>query len=238
VLEAAAGDGAAAGAPPVAAAVDLAEMPDEADVPPLVAAVVVAADVVDVDVAVEEGVAAAIGGSPTAPDDPLVSAAPATPEAVAAVWAAPGPASATSSGRTIRTIRNSWAMAASDPNLTPFMRRIPHRSSLARLSRMLSAPHRHSLESGNPAPKCSVACPVQAGQALHRSLAGARSAALEAAGALRLHHRECVEIPAAHAYRAFISARSPATLQSWITSSNNHSRARSRAGSLQIRRTA
>jgi hypothetical protein len=109
-LEAAAGDGAAAaGAPPVAAAVDLAEMPDEADVPPLVAAVVVAADVVDVDVAVEEGVAAAIGGSPTAPDDPLVSAAPATPEAVAAVWAAPGPASATSSGRTIRTIRNSWA---------------------------------------------------------------------------------------------------------------------------------
>jgi hypothetical protein len=103
VLEAAAGDGAAADAPPVAA-VDLAEMPDEA-----VAPIVVAADVVVVDVVAEEGVVAAIGGSPTAPDDPLVSAAPATPEAVAAVCAAPGPASATSSGRTIRTIRNSWA---------------------------------------------------------------------------------------------------------------------------------
>ena len=121
-LDAAAREPVAGGAPPPAAAVDLADLPDEVDVPPLVADVVVVADDVVVDVVAEEGVVAAIAGSPTAPDDPLVSALPATPEAVAAVCAAPGPASATSSGRTIRTIRNSWAMAASDPNLTPFMR--------------------------------------------------------------------------------------------------------------------
>ncbi len=101
ILEAAADDGAAAAdAPPVAAPVDLADMPDEVDAPPLVAAVVVVADV-------EDGVVAAIAGSLTAPDDPLVSAVPAMPEAVAVACAAPGPASATSSGRTIRTIRNS-----------------------------------------------------------------------------------------------------------------------------------
>ena len=100
-----------ADAPPLAAAVDLADMPDEVDAPPLVAAVVVVADV-------EDGVVAAIAGSLTAPDDPLVSAVPAMPEAVAAVCASPGPASATSSGRTIRTIRNSWANGSvrSEPN--------------------------------------------------------------------------------------------------------------------------
>ncbi len=103
LLDAAADDGAAttAGAPPLAAAVDLAETPDEVAVPPPVA------DVVVVDVVVEEGVVAAIAGSPTAPDDPLVSAVPAMPEAVAAVCASPGPASALSSGRTMRTIQNS-----------------------------------------------------------------------------------------------------------------------------------
>jgi hypothetical protein len=99
-----------------------AALPDEVDVHPLVA---------DVVVVVEDGVGGAIAGSSTAPDDPLVSAAPAMPEAVAAVCAAPGPASATSSGRTIRTIRNSWAMAASDPNLTTLMRPGARRSSPA-----------------------------------------------------------------------------------------------------------
>jgi hypothetical protein len=119
LLEAAADDGAAAAdAPPLAAAIDLPEMPDEVDVPPLVTDVVV-------DVVAEDGVVAAIAGRPTAPDDPLVRAVPAMPEAVAAVCAAPGLASATSSGRAIRTIRNSCAMAASDPNLTTFMRRSP-----------------------------------------------------------------------------------------------------------------
>jgi hypothetical protein len=104
LLDAAAGDGAAADPPLLDVAVDLADMPDEIVVPPFVAGVVV------VDVVAGEGVASAIAGSPTAPDDPLVSALPAMPEAVAAVCAAPGPASATSSGRTIRTIRNSRAM--------------------------------------------------------------------------------------------------------------------------------
>ena len=75
LLDAAAGDGAAADPPPLVAAVDLADMPDEVDVPPLVV------DIVD-DVVAEEGVVAAIAGSPTAPDDPLVSAVPAMPEAV------------------------------------------------------------------------------------------------------------------------------------------------------------
>jgi RimJ/RimL family protein N-acetyltransferase len=103
--------------------VDLDDAPDEGEDPPLVA------DVVVVDVVAKEDVVPAIAGSPTAPDDPLVSAVPAMPEAVAAVCAAPGPASATSSGRTIRAIRNSWAMAASDPNLTPFMRLGARRSS-------------------------------------------------------------------------------------------------------------
>ena len=132
LLEAAADDGAAADAPPLAAAVDLADMPDEVDVPPLVADVVVVADDVVVDVVAEEGVAAVIAGSPTAPDDPLVSAVPAMPEAVAAVCASPGPASATSSGTTIRTIRNSWAMAVvrSEPDhlMRPGARRSSPRS--------------------------------------------------------------------------------------------------------------
>jgi hypothetical protein len=124
-LDAAAREPVAGGAPLLAAAEDPADMPDEGDVPPLVADVVVVVDVV-----AEEGVVTAIAGSPTAPDDPLVSAVPAMPEAVAAVCASPGPTSATSSARTIRTIRNSWAIGASDPNLTPFMRPaasiIPH----------------------------------------------------------------------------------------------------------------
>ena len=161
-LDAAADEGAAADAPPLAAAVDLADMPDEVDVPPLVAdVVVVVVDVVD-DVVGEEGVVAAIAGSPTAPDDPLVSAVPAMPEAVAAVCASPGSASATSSGRTMRTIRNSWAMAPSDPTLRTVMRRIPRLSSPAGPSHTISARHRHSRERGNPEPKCSVICPVQA----------------------------------------------------------------------------
>jgi len=94
------------------AAVELAKAPDEADVPALVAAVVVVA----VDAVAADGVAAVIAGSATAPGAPFVRAAPATPEAVAAVCAAPGPANAISSGKTTTTIRNSWAMARSDPN--------------------------------------------------------------------------------------------------------------------------
>ena len=108
-LDAAAREPVAGGAPPLAAAVGPADMLDESDVPPLVADVVAVVDVVVVDVVVvvEDGVVTAIAGSPTAPDDPLVSAVPAMPEA--AVCATPGPASATSSGMTITTIRNSWA---------------------------------------------------------------------------------------------------------------------------------
>jgi hypothetical protein len=140
-LDAAAGEAVADDAPPPAAAVDLADAPGEADVPPLVADVVVAVDdVADVVVVV----VAAIAGSLTAPDDPLVRAVPATPDAVAEVCAAPGPASATSSGRTIRTIRNSWAMTPSDPNLMPFMRLGARRSSPRRpatqLAKLRSAP--------------------------------------------------------------------------------------------------
>jgi hypothetical protein len=104
LLEAAADDGVAADPPPLAAAVGLADMPDEVVIPPLVADVVVADVVVVVDVVAEEGVVAVIAGSPTAPDNPLVSVVPAMPEAVAAVCDSPGPASATSSGRTIMTI--------------------------------------------------------------------------------------------------------------------------------------
>jgi hypothetical protein len=131
VLEAAADDGVAADPPPLAAAVDLADMPDEVDVPPLVVVVVVdvpplVADVVVVDVVAEEGVVAAIAGSPTAPDDPLVSAVPAMPEAVAAVCASPGPASALSSGKTTRRVRNSWANSSvrSEPDV--FYAALPH----------------------------------------------------------------------------------------------------------------
>jgi hypothetical protein len=106
LLEAAADDGAAADPPPLAAAMGLADMPDEVDVPPLVADVVVDVPplVADVVVVVEDVVVPAIAGSATAPDNPLVSAVPAMPEAVAAVCATPGPASATSRGRTIMTI--------------------------------------------------------------------------------------------------------------------------------------
>jgi hypothetical protein len=127
-LDAAADEGAAADAPPLAAAVDLADMPDEVDVPPLVADVVVVADDVVVDVVAEEGVVAAIAGSPTAPDDPLVSAMPAMPEAVAAVCASPGPTSATSSGRTTRRVRNSWANGSvrSEPYDFYAARRVDH----------------------------------------------------------------------------------------------------------------
>ena len=126
-LDAAAREPVAGGAPPAAAAVGPADMLDESDVPPLVADVVTVADVVVVDVVAEDGVVAASAGSPTAPDDPLVSAVPAMPEAVAAVCAAPGPASTTSSGRTIRTIRNSWAMAVrSEPDAFYAARRIDH----------------------------------------------------------------------------------------------------------------
>jgi hypothetical protein len=90
------------------AAVELAKAPGEADVPALAAAAVA--------VVAEEGVAAVIAGSATAPGAPFVSAVPATPGAVAAACAAPGPANATSSGMTTTTIRNSWAMALPDPN--------------------------------------------------------------------------------------------------------------------------
>jgi len=152
LLDAAAGDGAAADPPPLVAAVDLADMPDEVDVPPLVA---------DVVVVVEDGVGGAIAGSSTAPDDPLVSAAPAMPEAVAAVCASPGSASATSSGRTIRTIRNSWANGSVRSEPDAFY--AASRASIIPLSprRLRSAPHA-ACGSTNPGPKSSVTCPVQA----------------------------------------------------------------------------
>lgn len=95
---------------------DVVDAEADADVPVLdpvpaadIAAVVDVVDVVAVDVV--EGVVEVIAGRLTPPDDPLVTAAPATPSAAVAVWAAAGPASTISSGS---AMRRSWAMVPSN----------------------------------------------------------------------------------------------------------------------------
>ena len=110
--------------PPLAAGVDLADAPDEEDGPALAAGVAVVVDV-------EDDVVAVIAGKLTAPDDPVERLVPVMFGGVAAVCAAPGPASAISSNKPIATNRNSWAMAPSDPNPMSFMRRGTRQSSPA-----------------------------------------------------------------------------------------------------------